>query len=100
MVAFGPQSEASGVRTFISEWLYGPWDKQKYETYKLLNVIDPVSKYMDYLLDIRADNEYLQRFGMDYSDIHDPRKLSQTGSSQALGRAMLSVSKNVAKLYE
>lgn len=84
----------------FSEWLYGSWDKEKYDRYKLLNAIPGISHYMDYLLDIRADNEYLNRYGMDYSDIHDPRKLSQTGSSAVLGGyAYHFVSKNVNRLY-
>lgn len=95
-----PWSDLSGIRWGFSEWLYGPWDKEKYETYKVLNIIPGVSHYMDYLLDVRADEEYLRRNGMDYSDIHDPRKLSQTGSEQSLGRSALSVSKNVARLYK
>lgn len=84
----------------FSEWLYGPWDKEKYERYQMLNLIPGVSHYMDYLLDVRADNEYLHRYGMDYSNIHDPRKLRQTGSGTALGGyAIHSVSKNVGRLY-
>lgn len=82
------------------EWLYGPWTKEKYETYKFLNIIPGISHYMDYLLDIRSDEEYLRRYGMDYTDIHDPRKLSQTGSSAVVGGyAYRFVSKNIGSLY-
>lgn len=95
---FAPTSESSPIRTAVSRWLYEPWTKEKYETYKVLNSIPGVHQYLDYLLDIRADNEYLERYGMDYSDIHDPRKLSQTGSSSGLYSQVM-YSKNIHKLY-
>lgn len=82
------------------EWLYGDWSKEKYGAYKALNLVPGVSHYMDYLLSVRADEEYLRRYGMDYSNIHDPRKLSQGNSSIALGHQMMYTSKNILNLYK
>lgn len=84
----------------VSRWLYGEWSKEKLRHYELLHQVPVLSGYMDYLLDIRADDEYLRRYGMDYSDIHDPRKLRQSSSgSRALG-SVLQVSSNIAMLYK
>lgn len=84
----------------ISRWLYGgPWSKEKLREYELLNQVPVLHQYMDYLLDVRADDEYLRRYGMDYSDIHDPRKLRQSSSGFSFVGSMIGVSENVAKLY-
>lgn len=85
----------------FTDWLYSDWSEGKYEDYKLLNSIPGVSHYMDYLLDIRADSEYLSRYDMDFSDIHDPRKLSQSSSAQSLnGYGYRMISRNVSRLYD
>lgn len=83
----------------ISRWLYGEWSEEKLRKYEMLNAVPGIHQYMDYLLDIRADNEYLRRYGMDYSDIHDPRKLRQASSGSSAFGTILNVSKNVAELY-
>lgn len=84
----------------FTDWLYSDWSEQKYEDYKILDMVPGVHHYMDYLLDVRADNEYLSRYGMDYSNIHDPRKLNQTSSANALyGMGYRMISKNIEKLY-
>lgn len=84
----------------FTEWLYGEYDEKKLTQFELLHTIGPVGAYMDYKLDLRADNEYLNRYGMDYSDVHDPRKLKQTSSgSRMYGSSLNYVSKNLEKLY-
>lgn len=84
----------------FSEWLYGEWDETKYKQYLALNAVPGISHYMDYLLGYRSANEYLNRYGMDWSDIHDPRKLDLSNSGTALARFGLNfVSRNVSKLY-
>lgn len=85
---------------FFSEWLYGEYNEQKLRQFELLHNVPVISNYMDYLLDRRADQEYLDRYGMDYTDIHDPRKLSQVSSGSNLVRSGLNfVSDNVKNLY-
>lgn len=83
----------------FSEWLYGEYDEEKLKHFEML-YSTPLHYYMDYLLDRRADEEYLNRYGMDYPDIHDPRKLSQTGAFTELAHVGLNfVSDNVKRLY-
>lgn len=82
-------------------WLYGSWNKEKYDVYTVLDNLPVVSDYMDALLARRTTQEYLDRYGLDYTDIHDPRKLP-SGKSSLGGagvNALQFVSKNVEKLY-
>lgn len=92
------------VEPLVKDWLYGEYDEEKLKQFQIAYSVPGVRNYMDYLLDSRADQEYLRRYGMDYSDIHDPRKLRQTRSGAAVVstgyRAISSVSSNVARLYE
>lgn len=85
----------------FSRWLYEDnWSEAKLQQYELLNSIPIVSNYMDYLLDRRSDQEYLDRYGMDYPDIHDPRKLKQSSSASVVIRSGYEmISKNLDKLY-
>lgn len=82
----------------LSRWLYGTdkWTETDYNRFLTLYSIPGMRQYIDYLYDSRAAKEYMARYGMDYSDIHDPRKLKSTAS----GVRMISwVSENIAKLY-
>lgn len=88
------------LRDQMKDWLYGEWNEQKVKEFELLHRVDIVGDYMDYLLDLRSDQEYLNRYGMDWSDIHDPRKLHSTASGSRLAGSTLNfVSKNVHRLY-
>lgn len=84
----------------VTDWLYGDWNEEKYKQYIALSIVPVVRDYMDAMLDLRADQEYLSRYGLSYTDLHDPRKLRTTGS---FGRFVSSgvnfVSHNVEKLY-
>lgn len=100
MPAFTRAVFAYGDKKF-TEWLYGEYDKEKLTQFELLHNVPVVGAYMDYKLDLRADEEYLNRYGMDYSDIHDPRKLKQTSSGTRMyGSALNYASKNLDKLYK
>lgn len=84
----------------MTTWLYGEWNQQKLSQFELLSNVPLLGSYMNYKLDLRQDEEYLRRYGMSYSDIHDPRKLHQTGSGTALyGRSFDWVVKNLHRLY-
>lgn len=84
----------------MKDWLYGEWTEQKVREFEVLHNIPVISNYMDYLLDYRADQEYLDRYGMDWTDVHDPRKLSSVSSGSSLvGASLQFVSKNVERLY-
>lgn len=91
---------AYGDKRF-TDWLYGEYDEEKLTQFELLHNIPVVGQYMDYKLDLRADREYMDRYQLDYDDIHDPRKLKQTSSGSRLyGSALNMVSKNLDKLYK
>lgn len=84
----------------FTDWLYGEYDEQKLTQFEMLHNIPFLGDYMDYKLDLRADQEYLNRNGMSYSDIHDPRKLKQVSSgSRMYSSGFQFVSKNVGRLY-
>lgn len=86
--------------TDTKNWLYGEWNEEKYNVYLGLSNIPVFNNYMDYLLDSRDAKQYLQRYGMGYSDIRDPRKLNSTSSgSRFLGSTVQFVSKNLEDLY-
>lgn len=83
----------------FTEWLYGPVDQNKLTQLELLYKT-PLGPYMDYKLDLRKDSEYLARYGMTLSDVHDFRKLHQFDSGAAvLGGTLNFVSDNINRLY-
>lgn len=85
----------------VQNWLYGSYDEQKLNHFTALYSVPGVRQYFDYLLDKRADQEYLRRYDMSYSDIHDPRKLRQVGSgSSMISHSYNMVSKNIHRLYK
>lgn len=85
----------------FSEWLYEDnWSETKLRQYELLDAVPIIHQYMDYLLSRRSDQEYLDRYGMDYSDIHDPRKLRQSSAASTLISSGVNfVSDNISRLY-
>lgn len=84
----------------FTKWLYGDWSEEKVKQFELLHNIPVISNYMDYKLDYRDDQLYLERYGMDWSDIHDPRKLHSVSSGSAfVGASLNFVSHNLHKLY-
>lgn len=88
------------IEDCMTDFLYGEWNEEKLRQYEVMARVPVLNDYMDYLLDRRADEEYLRRYGMDYSDIHDPRKLKQSSSgSRLVGSSLNFVSRNVSKLY-
>lgn len=84
----------------VSEWLYGEWNEKKLSQFEKAYAIPGGRDYLDYLLDKRADEEYLRRYGMSYNDVHDPRKLRQASSaSRMMSSGYRMVSRNVGSLY-
>lgn len=99
-MSYGWFQSFQNIDQWFSNWLYGPYDEQKYKTAVFLYGVPFVGDYMDYLLDVRAGKEYLERHGMDYSDIHDFRKLSGSDSGARLSGSVLNyVSRNLTRLY-
>lgn len=86
----------------FADWLYSDnYDRQKLDEVSFYLNLPVVGDYANYLLDSRASSEYLSRYGMDYSDVHDPRRLKQTNATSRLyGSSLNFVSRNISKLYE
>lgn len=85
---------------YFDGWITGPYTEQKYYEFSMLHSLPYVGDYMDYVLDKRQTEEYFDRYGMDYTNIHDPRKVPSFGSTTRLyGNAYNFVSKNLNRLY-
>lgn len=85
---------------YFDGWITGPYNEQKYDEFAFLHSLPYVGDYMDYVLDKRKTEEYFNRYNMDYSDIHDPRKVPSFASTTRLyGDGIRFVSDNVKKLY-
>lgn len=84
------------------DWLYDDnYTKDKFGKVAVLSNLPVIGDYTNYLLDMRKADEYLNRFGMDWSDIHDPRKLTAFGSTGGgIRRSLNFVSGNIKRLYD
>lgn len=84
----------------FTDWLYGEYSEDKLFQFEMLYHIPLVKNYMDFQLDLRADREYMNRYQISYSDIHDPRKLRSVSSGSSFyGSAYQMISRNLDKLY-
>lgn len=84
----------------FAEWLYGEYDSEKQQQFMFLYQLPVIHQYFDYLLDLRAQKEYMNRYQVDWKDVHDPRKLPATSSGSSFMHAGLNfVSDNVKRLY-
>lgn len=99
---FGFHPENLGLGTdkqqSFSQWLYDVehWSDEDWNKFYTLYSFPGTRNYIDYLYDKRADEEYLNRYGMSRSDVHDPRKLRSTRSMVG---SINFVSDNVRRLY-
>lgn len=88
---------------FISQWLYEDnWTKGKYAIYLGSQGVPLVGTYFNWLLGMRQSQEYLDQNQLDWSDIHNPRKLpgGNEGNSASLFRGGINfISDNVKRLY-
>lgn len=83
-------------------WLYGEdsdgWTEKDQHDFEVMRT-NPVMRWlMDSELDKRASREYMSRYNLDWSDVHDPRKVTAT-NSQAVFNSLNFVSSNVTRLY-
>lgn len=82
-------------------FLYGEMSKEKYDAISFLYGLPGFHEFIDWRMDARATQEYMNRYGLQWSDVHDFRKLSSFGSqSRLVGSAYRMVSKNVEDLYK
>lgn len=81
----------------FAEWLYGEYDEEKLQQFNFWYQVPVVHQYFDYLLDLRADREYMRRYQLDPSDVHDPRKLKSTNSGSRFISSGLNFVSDIAK---
>lgn len=83
------------------EFLYGDMSKEKYDFLSLLYAFPGFHEFIDWRMDARANQEYMNRYGIKWEDVHDFRKLSSFGSqSRLIGSTYRMISKNVEDLYK
>lgn len=88
-----------GTLTDNHYW-YGKYSKEKLDRYNFYQNVPLYGQYINYKLDKIKDAQYLNRYGMDYSDILDPRKLySSSSASQLYGSVLNYASRNISRLY-
>lgn len=79
---------------------YGNYDEKKYKEFNFWYSVPFIRPLMDYDIDKARSDSYMQRFGLNYSDILDPRKmLDHQSTSNLYGSGMNFVSSNWRKLY-
>lgn len=86
----------------FATWLYtAEWNDENLARFEMLYAVQPTKSYIDYLLDRRSDREYMSRYGLSPSDVHDPRKLRQVSSASSMMSYTLgTVSDMVKYLYK
>lgn len=96
---YGPKELEDYMMAFwdTENWLLNSgWNESKQNAFDNLYSYSLFRSQFDRILDKRDRDYYLYRYGMDYSNVRDPRKLTVTGN---LGMALNFVSDNVKRLY-
>lgn len=88
----------------ISRWLYegldGNWTKEDQERFERMYSIKGYKEYLDYLLDKEQRERIFNLYGIQYSDIRDPRNVKGAASTSRMYTAAYNfVSDNVKRLY-
>lgn len=84
----------------LDTFLYEDMSKDKYDAISFLYSFPIARELIDWRLDVRASQEYMNRYGLSWNDVHDFRKLSSFGSqSRLVGSSYRMISKNVEDLY-
>lgn len=101
---YGPKEFGPYVQAFWDPvgFLDGEWSYDKQKAFSNLYNFSiggwsPFRNQFDSILDARNDQLYLDRYGLDYSDVKDPRKFVH-GSSPVV-HTLNFVSDNVKRLY-
>lgn len=99
--AFDPANFSLEDNRFAT-WLYtAEWNDENLRTFELLYSVEPTKSYIDYLLNLRDDRYYLDRYGITDSDIRDPRKLGQVSAASRLyGYSLNFISDSAKFLYK
>lgn len=88
-----------------AEWLYsaaeGQWTQEDQDRFDMYYAMEPFKSYFDWVLDKQIREKVFNLYGIDYSDIHDPRNVIGAGNSgRALHNSLNFVSDNVRRLYK
>lgn len=84
----------------FDDFLYDIKSKEQYDAISFLYAMPFFHQIIDWRMDTRATQEYMNRYGLDWSDLHDFRKLKNFGSQSSLvGSAYQMISKNIEDLY-
>lgn len=87
------------------DWLNGQWSEDDQKAFDFLydfNVLGyaPFRSNFDDILNEKSWNSYSKRYGLDYSDIMDPRTFhNHFNQSSMASRTFAFVSSNVKRLY-
>lgn len=103
---YGPLSWAEYMDAIYhpKEWLNSEWSKEKQTAFNDLydfsiGGYSPFRDTFDKILDERNNDLYMDRYGLTYADVKDPRKLK---SNSTVGMALSTinfVSSNIKRLY-
>lgn len=96
---YGPKFLEDYMMAFwdTKNWLMGSgWNERKQEVFDNLYNLPGFHNTFDRLLDTRDREYYLRRYGMDYSNVRDPRKIAVSG---VISSSINFVSDNVKRLY-
>lgn len=86
-----------GVRWY-DNW-YGNYDEKKYKSYQFFSSFPFVDAEVENSIANGKTKSYLERYGMDYSDIVDPSSLYNAGNTSRTIHQLNWVGNNISRLY-
>lgn len=89
--------DLTGVNWY-DDW-YGGYDEKKYRSYQFFHALPFFSDYIDTNIATHKTEKYLDRYGLDFSDIRDPSSLYDSGNGSRTLHQLNYVSSNLHKLY-
>lgn len=76
------------------------YDESKYNAYTFFSQIPPFKYQIAYDIGRTQNEEYLNRYGLGYEDIHYPQKMPGSGAmSSSVAGTLNFVSSNLTRLY-
>lgn len=105
MAYYGPKELESYMQAFWDPvgFLDGEWTYEKQDAFNNLYNLNfagwsPFRNQFDAILDKRDNAQYMDRYGINWSDVKDPRKLSQSHNAPVV-HSLNFVSSNIKRLY-
>lgn len=91
----------SDIGDYTMDWLYNTeWNERKVNQYLLAKNFFLTSWAIDYAEGKKQMLEYMDRYGMDYSDIHHISKMPGISQmSSGYGRVTNWIGRNIGRLY-